>query len=199
MILIFTGCDLLWFDLISYDTQKYVIYQHGRPMCTLIKLWWNVHVHSFHKFSRNPRWFLSFIQSKHWKYYSCHWVFCWVMGGWGCFLSFQAAPYWWRPITNFGFAKSKIPFHIFPHQSLFRHFKHVYGLIFKHESVFWKRPQRFYAERICLKIKSSQEQPDHGHTVKCTLCMKMSTSTYIRIMIFRNVNSLSVFSERNFV
>ena len=102
-------------------------------------------------------------------------------------------------ITNFGFSKSKIPFHIFPHQSLFRHFKHVYGLIFKHESVFWKRPQRFYAERICLKIKSSQEQPDHGHTVKCTLCMKMSTSTYIRIMIFRNVNSLNVFSERNFV
>ena len=102
-------------------------------------------------------------------------------------------------ITNFGFANSKIPFHIFPPQSLFRHFKHVYGLIFKHESVFWKRSQRFYAERICLKIKSSQEQPDHGHTVKCTLCRKMSTSMYIKIMIFRNVNSLSVFSERNFV
>ena len=75
--------------------------------------------------------------------------FCWVMGGWGYFLSFQAAPYWWRPITNFGFAKSKIPFHIFPPQSLFRHFKHVYGLIFKHESV-----SQEYLQDFEMKLKS---------------------------------------------
>ena len=44
----------------------------GRPMCALIKLWWDLHVDSFHSFSWKPRLFFSFIivQSNHWKYHS---------------------------------------------------------------------------------------------------------------------------------
>ena len=65
----------------------------------------------------------------------------------GCFLSFRASPYWWRAITNFVGAKRKS--RIFPLQSLFRHFKHVYGLIFKHESV-----SQEYLQDFEMKLKS---------------------------------------------
>ena len=189
MILIFTGCDLLWFDLISYDTQKYVIYQHGRPMCTLIKLWWNVHVHSFHKFSRNPRWFLSFIQSKHWKYYSCHWVFLLGHGWVGIFSFVSSSSILVTTDNQFWVRQKQNPISYFPAPIAFQTLQtclwsyiQTWKRLTRIFARFWNETEIFINSIFCNKTYRAL------HLVVCTLRMEISS---------RNANSLRAFLERN--